>query len=266
MTTTANIRLLEAARNGNLGEVKAALEEGADIHTHESNDESYTALHLAAMNGHNLVVKVLIDRGADVHKTSNDFHGRLPLHLAAKFGKTTVVKTLLSRGSKIDALTATNETIVHKAAVAGDDELMELVLAQGGNPFIQDSLGDIPLHIAAQNGDADSGEVLLDKMASQPQAINTFNKAGFTPLHLACIYSRSEFVDLLLQQPSIQLSLPSGNDFKNTPLHEAVTRSGDNAAHIIKKLIAKGADKSAKNAEGKTPAEIALDENKALLA
>jgi len=51
MTTAANIKLLEAARAGNLGEVKAALEAGADINTHESNEESYTALHLAAMNG-----------------------------------------------------------------------------------------------------------------------------------------------------------------------------------------------------------------------
>lgn len=266
MTTTANIKLLEAARNGNLGEVKAALEAGADINTHESNEESYTALHLAAMNGHNLVVKALIDRGADVHKVSNEFHGRLPLHLAAKFGKSVVVKTLLARGSKIDALTATNETIVHKAAVSGDDELMEYVLAQGGNPFIQDSLGDLPLHIVAQNGDADSGETLLEKMASQPEKVNALNKAGFTPLHLACIYSRAEFVDLLLQQPGIQVSIPSDNDFKNTPLHEAASRSGEYAAKIVKKLIAKGADKTVRNSEGKAPIDVALDEHKALFA
>ena len=42
-------------------------------------------------------------------------------------------QTTNTKGSKIDALTATNETIVHKAAVSGDDELMEYVLAQGFN-------------------------------------------------------------------------------------------------------------------------------------
>ncbi|MGB5860131.1 MAG: ankyrin repeat domain-containing protein, partial [Pseudomonas aeruginosa] len=57
-----NEQLIDAARVGNLEELRRLVQQGADLHT---DDEC--ALRLAASNGHFEVVKYLVEHRADIH-------------------------------------------------------------------------------------------------------------------------------------------------------------------------------------------------------
>ena len=71
------------------------LRKGAVVNT--SNDESYTALHLAAGHGITAVLEVLLDLGAELEARDSD--GWTPLHWAVRFGREFNVGELLRRGA-----------------------------------------------------------------------------------------------------------------------------------------------------------------------
>ncbi|RLN98402.1 hypothetical protein BBJ28_00013021 [Nothophytophthora sp. Chile5] len=72
-------KLINVAKEGNVGGVKQALLIGADM---ESTDENgWTSLLFAAWVGHKDVVELLLDQGASIDSQSND--GMTALHWAA---------------------------------------------------------------------------------------------------------------------------------------------------------------------------------------
>ena len=84
-------RLFYGTQRGYNEIVKAALKNGADIHTWDD-----LALRSAADYGHTDTVKLLLDHGADIH-ADNDH----ALCLAAFNGRTETVKLLLAYGATI---------------------------------------------------------------------------------------------------------------------------------------------------------------------
>ena len=62
--TQASRNLLEAAEDGNLRCVQAALNDGADSNT--SDEYGWTPLHLAARNGYKDIVEILLRAGANI--------------------------------------------------------------------------------------------------------------------------------------------------------------------------------------------------------
>jgi ankyrin repeat protein len=64
-----DVRLLEAARAGDVSRVAALLEAGAEIDAADANGE--TALLFAAMAGHLAVVSYLVAAGADATRKDN---------------------------------------------------------------------------------------------------------------------------------------------------------------------------------------------------
>jgi uncharacterized protein len=61
----ATQKLFEAARTGNVGDAKSALDAGADVNARD--DRQQTPLHWAAMKGHTDLARLLIDKGADLN-------------------------------------------------------------------------------------------------------------------------------------------------------------------------------------------------------
>jgi hypothetical protein len=70
---------------GNVGKVKLALNQGADIN---AGEDGYTALHAAAENGHQAVVQLLIEQGADVNARLQGGDQATPLDLAKEHPET----------------------------------------------------------------------------------------------------------------------------------------------------------------------------------
>ena len=94
-----NELLLEKCEEGNLREVLALLDRGADINAR--NNYQNTPLHVACRYGKIEVMMVLLDRGADIH--ARDKYQCTPLHEACYYGKIEVMMALLDRGADIHA-------------------------------------------------------------------------------------------------------------------------------------------------------------------
>jgi len=89
-----NERLIEAAKSGNLVELRAALDAGAIV---DNKIDGNTALLWASAKGYLEIVKELINRGAD--KNIQDVEGFTPLSWASSLGHIDVVSELVSRGA-----------------------------------------------------------------------------------------------------------------------------------------------------------------------
>ncbi len=90
------IKLIEAARVGNLAAVTRLVCDGADVTA--ANDVGDTALHWASSYGHAAVVEFLVSKGADVNVVNED--GDTPLYVADKFGHAAVVSILESAAQR----------------------------------------------------------------------------------------------------------------------------------------------------------------------
>ena len=86
--------LHEAAKNGDIEDVRELLEAGADVNG--LNSEGATPLHWAAFKGHVDVAKLLIKRGAKVNAVTKK--GSTPLRLATTHKREEMIKLLKSRG------------------------------------------------------------------------------------------------------------------------------------------------------------------------
>jgi ankyrin repeat protein len=67
-------KLIEAAKHGNAGEVRAIAHGHPDL-INQRDELGATALHHAAFGGHSDVVRALVEQGADVNARDDEFRG-----------------------------------------------------------------------------------------------------------------------------------------------------------------------------------------------
>ncbi|XP_028982291.1 ankycorbin isoform X2 [Diachasma alloeum] len=79
-----------------------------------------------------------------------DAEGHTPLHLAVIAGDTQLVAVLLANGANVNAKDLEGHSVLHWATVCGEAECVRLVLAAGARPSTPDLRGGSPLHYAAQ--------------------------------------------------------------------------------------------------------------------
>ena len=91
--------LLEAAKKGNIEEVKQHIAAGTDVNAKDKYEN--TPLHLAAIYDHKEVAELLIAEGADVN--AKDVDVTTPLDLAIKWKRTEVADLLRKHGGKTGA-------------------------------------------------------------------------------------------------------------------------------------------------------------------
>ncbi|HEX8557218.1 MAG TPA: ankyrin repeat domain-containing protein [Pyrinomonadaceae bacterium] len=92
-----NEQLYEAARRGDIAEVRAALDRGADVNARFRYGA--TALFKAAERGHTEVVRLLIERGADV-TVKDTFYGATALYWATDKGHAGVARAILAKSAE----------------------------------------------------------------------------------------------------------------------------------------------------------------------
>ena len=197
-----NEQLVEAAKNGNLEEVKRLVDRGADV-----NDGEITSFMWAYFNGHTEVCKWLLSKGGNVN---HDGFEEMTLLMAATVrGDVAFLSFLIDVGADVNLpLPAGGETALHKAAVRNQPKAMKLLIDRGGDVNRQtmvggktamDSFGTVwgetPLHIAAVAADEGVIKLLLDGGADK--TINT--SQGKTPYTFAKEHERSEAVLSLLR-------------------------------------------------------------------
>lgn len=154
--------LHEAAKNGDLAALAAALDAGADI---EEQDKGATPLILAVRNGQPEAAELLIRRGANVNKESAI---GLPLTAAVLKGSPDLIRLLVAHGADPNAA-ARGERMLH-FAVANDclDCVRRLVEAGAdvnaiwvrGDPTRNPGI-ITPYHLAKHDDHAEIADYLL---------------------------------------------------------------------------------------------------------
>jgi ankyrin repeat protein len=164
-----NNALLEAAKTGNLSEVRRLVESGADVNCRGRNGVT-PVIQNASM--HLAVKEYLVAHGADLNYTG--FSEGTVLMLAAGAGAVDVVRRLIELGAEVNlAMPNRGETALHQAAQAGQTEVVRILLDAGANPNAFTVTGghtemdcgplrgETALHFAAAYGDEEMVQALI---------------------------------------------------------------------------------------------------------
>jgi hypothetical protein len=124
-------RLIIAARDGNLREVKRLLAEGADVNLPSPGDGN--PLIMAAAHGHLDVAATLVDHGAVVDYYVPD--DETPLINAARNGHLSLVRYLIDKGAGVNFTILVNgrewRSPLSEARKHGHSEVVEFLLSHG---------------------------------------------------------------------------------------------------------------------------------------
>jgi len=176
-----------------------------------------TPLHLAVLMNLRAVVRRLMIGGANVEM--RDHNGDTPLHIACREGNVEIAKTLL-------------DPVKYAEIKRNDYDVPYQKIPQ--NLEIRNFSGCTCLHIAAEKGDFDMLNVLLEKGA---RINNGDGKSGATVLHYAADRNDIKLTLFLVKQYGINLNstMYSGA----TPIDIAHGRRNTTIFNILQKLGAK---------------------------
>ncbi len=251
--------LMYAARQGSLETARTLADAGASLNL--TDPDGSTALLLAIINSHYDTAALLTEKGADPNiadasgmaamyaavdmHTLGEVYGHPARPATSKITALDLMQVLLAHGADPNARLKTPAT--QRAHTPGEPSL---------------NTGSTPLMRAAKNGDAPALRLLLDHGAVP----NLAAKNGTTALMFASGlgYGTGTFANDYATEAelleSVKVLVTAGADVNavsetgQTPLHFAAHASDD----IVKFLAAHGARLDVKDAQGRTPVEMAL--------
>jgi ankyrin repeat protein len=151
--------------------LEPALKVAAFLATHPAahvdvrNPQGETPLMLAVLKGHFAIAKQLAQRDADINKPD-----WAPLHYAATHAgphAAEQVKWLLEQHAYIDAESPNGTTPLMMAAQYGSEEIVQLLLEEGADPSISNSLGLKALDFALRGRRPTAQELLAQALRSK---------------------------------------------------------------------------------------------------
>jgi cytochrome c len=145
--------LQDAARNGDVAAIAAALDGGADINA----DDDGTALYIAARRGHVGAVRLLIERGADVNAYTKSGTALL---VAVTKNKADVINLLLEKGADPN-LQFDGDSMLHVAARGPCLACLKALVEAGADVNAMNMYGETPLHLALRLSIPKMAEILV---------------------------------------------------------------------------------------------------------
>lgn len=124
-----------------------------------TRDEANEQLLDAAKNGDIIAMQAALDTGANVN--CEDGGGKTPLHWAANFNNSRAVILLLRYDANPNIADEWGRTPLHRAAFWSNTENAQLLLNHGANVVSRDAKGDTPLHDAAYGTSANIIKLLI---------------------------------------------------------------------------------------------------------
>jgi ankyrin repeat protein len=265
--------LHDAVRLGNTGLELLLTKNGADIDTRDA--EGNTPLMEAIVGGFAAPAMRLAALGADV--STRNMVGDTPLHLAVKMNRDDLAVALLQLGASIHARNLQGQT-PFRIAISTSPAMVSLLLGNN-RVFLADDDGLSPLHVAIRDK---APLPMIQAIIAQNARLTAIDSAGRIPLRLAIDVDNWALASVLAAAGSdvfseagdgrspATIALAAGKDaiealFSGAAI-AAKDRSGQTILHYaaqygtadeISQLIRLGADTSARNISGETPADVA---------
>lgn len=153
--------------------------------------DSATDIHHVVWEGNfDKVLSMLAER-ADIVHTKNIF-GQTALHTAVLAGNSEIVELLLAKGAR-DNADKRRCTPMHAATSQGRKDIVALLVAAGLDPDPMDHTRTTPLHLAALWGHKEIAELLIANGAR----VNARDNMRWTPLKHAVFRDHTELAELL---------------------------------------------------------------------
>ena len=278
LAAAADLRLLEAVREGDTEAARSLLSQGVDAN--EAEADGATALHWAVHRDDLETAELLIRAGANVN-AANDY-GVTPLSLACVNRNAALVEKLLGAGANPNAARVTGETVLMTCSRTGSAEGVKALLARGADANASEARrGQTAMMWALAEKHTEVARLLVEHGADVHARSNTRvkletavrenaggvgdrlpfpdPKGGFTPLLFAAQQGDVEAARMLLAAGAdVNESAPE----EGSPLVVA-TASGHEAFAIY--LLEKGADPNAVDSFGVTPLHYAVAKGVAAL-
>ncbi len=159
---SANIH--EAAKNGDLDEIKRLLKENPAL-LNEQDNEGRTPLHTAAECGHLNIVRYLVDEEkVPVNEKNGYGYGVTPLHCAVENGHLAIVSYFVGeKGVSCDESSAEGFTPLRTAIQRGHLTIVRYLVDRGANLYEKNRYGWTLLHEAAGRGRFDIVQYLVNE-------------------------------------------------------------------------------------------------------
>lgn len=216
--------LVLAAANGSAPMVERLVAAGANANYAQPTGE--TVLMTASRAGNAQAVKALLAAGAAVD-IREPVSSQTALMWAAAEGHTDTVKLLLERGAEVNARSKTRFSPLLFAVRGGSLEIVRLLVDAGASVNDTAADGTAALLLATVFGHVPVAEFLLDRGAD-PNA----DASGFTALHWAA--------------GRWDTSLTFTEEAKSSEWYPLLGLNGTTKHNFMKKLLAHGADPSAR--------------------
>ena len=249
--------LAYAAGKGHIECLRALLELGAEV---EPRDKfGFTPFLRAVHCGHQACISILLDNGADVNAVSLEgcnavelalsnqqkamasfligtgyFEQAMSIHTAVTSGTSSQVALVLdTQPSLLNDKDSERQLPIHRAARAGKDDAVSVLLQRGADVESADDQGNTALMYAACYNQKQAARILLQNGAK----IRAVNKQGWAPIHFATSFcDQPTMAEVLLEEGA---SIEEKTSVGDTPLHRACFNG---KVEVVKYLISRGAE------------------------
>jgi len=268
----ANIRLIEAAEEGDINKMKIQLREGANINTR--GKDRTTALMIVVSKGYKEATKFLISKNADVNKQDKD--GYSALLWAAQDNRIEILEILLKAKPNVNIQNKVGYTPLITASILNHIKVVEMLVDAKADVNIPTNTGGTAAYWAALREHYQIVEILVDAGAIDPKNLkilvecaqtgdivraknalaakvdlNMRNEAGYTPIMFAANAGQLPIIKLLVKH-KVNIDIPDKDGY--TPLIIAAYRG---RTDVVQYLLSQNANVHKRHKSGRTALMIA---------
>ncbi|XP_031786427.1 serine/threonine-protein phosphatase 6 regulatory ankyrin repeat subunit B isoform X2 [Nasonia vitripennis] len=231
--------------------------------------ENLSLLHTVARKRRMKLMQGLLQHCSKEVISLKDHQGNTVLHMLMGFNKPrsdaelpnlcidVAMKLLTKAGDMlVNEPNAMGETPLHRAAREKHDEILQILLLNGADPFICDITGNTVLHSLASpqssQNQSNIEEQIVEIFVKKGCLIDAVNQAGLTPLHVAIKNGNAKVVAALVASGA-EIHRTVGENL-STALHLSVECGNIEIANV---LLRNGSNVNAVQSNGKTCLHLA---------